>query len=201
MKRPREGELSMLLTTKELAKYLKLRPETVLRKVKSGKIPGLKVGGQFRFDREQIDEWLSNKVTLKKRILVVDDDKVIRELFRETLEAGGYQVMTAQDGNEALKLVKKWTFDLIFTDLKMPGMDGAETFRQVRQIDISVPIVIITGYALSTLMEKVLEQGPFGVMRKPFDVLDIQRSADSFLRGIGARERLAQSFKQLGYNT
>ena len=201
MKRPREGELSMLLTTKELAKYLKLRPETVLRKVKSGKIPGLKVGGQFRFDREQIDEWLSNKVTLKKRILVVDDDKVIRELFRETLEAGGYQVMTAQDGNEALKLVKKWTFDLIFTDLKMPGMDGAETFRQVRQIDISVPIVIITGYALSTLMEKVLEQGPFGVMRKPFDALDIQRSADSFLRGIGARERLTQSFKQLGYNT
>ena len=191
--------MSELLTTKEIAEHLKLRPETVLRKVKSGKIPALKVGGRFRFDKEQIDEWLRSKSTSKECILVIDDDEIIRELFKETLQSSGYMVITAQDGTEALELVNSWSFDLIFTDLKMPRMDGAETFRRIRQIDSSVPIVIITGYPLSELMEQVLEQGPFGVMRKPFDALDIQRSADSFLRGISVKARLAQSFKQLGY--
>ena len=59
-----------LLTTKEVARYLKLRPETVLRKVKKGEIPAIKMGGRFRFDTRQIDKWLSHSSTLKKRVLV-----------------------------------------------------------------------------------------------------------------------------------
>ncbi|MGA7677891.1 MAG: helix-turn-helix domain-containing protein [Dehalococcoidia bacterium] len=59
-----------LLTTKEVARYLKLRPETVLRKVKKGEIPAIKIGGRFRFDTNQIDKWLSHSSTSKKRVLV-----------------------------------------------------------------------------------------------------------------------------------
>ncbi len=59
-----------LLTTREVASYLKLRPETVLRKVKRGEIPAIKIGGRFRFDTKQIDKWLSHNSTPKKRVLV-----------------------------------------------------------------------------------------------------------------------------------
>jgi len=175
--------LTGLLTTREIARYLKLRPETVLRKVKEREIPAIKMGGRFRFDTKQIDEWLSHSSTLKKRVLVIDDDEVIRSLFKETLARSNYHVMTAEDGGKALKLVKSWNFDSIFLDLKMPGMDGAETFRQIRRINDSVPVVIITGYPTSELMEKALKQAPFGVMKKPFGPRDIRRSADGFLRG------------------
>lgn len=193
-----EVELSELLTTKELAKRLKLRPVTVMRKAARGEIPAIKIGGRFRFDKEQIDEWLQNRSTVRKRILVIDDDEVIRQLFKATLETSNYHVMTAQNGTRALELVRKWSFDLVFVDLKMPGIDGAETFRRIRQIDSSVPIVIITGYPISELMEQVMEQGPFGIMRKPFGALDIQRSADSFLRCLKTKDALAEGFQQLG---
>ena len=175
--------MAELLTTKEIAVYLKLRPETVLRGVKEGEIPAIKVGGRFRFDKKQIDEWLRNNSTSKRRILVIDDDKVVRKLFKETLERDNYHVMTAEDGSKALKLVKSWNFDLIFLDLKMIGMNGADTFRRIRRINGSVPVVIITGYPTGDLMEKALEQAPFGVMKKPFGAQDIKRSAENFLSG------------------
>jgi len=191
--------LSELLTTEEIAKYLKLRPETVLRKVRKREIPAIRVGGRFRFDKEQIDEWLRHRSTSKKRVLVIDDEEAIRRLFKEALEASGYHVMTAKEGAEALDLVRGGDFDLIFTDLKMSGMDGAEIFRQIREINDSVPVVIITGYPMSGLMEQALEQGPIGVMRKPFSALDIARSADSFLRGVKAKDKVAERFQKLGY--
>lgn len=173
--------MAELLTTKEIASYLKLRPETVLRGVKEGEIPAIKVGGRFRFDKKQIDEWLHNRSTSKKRVMVIDDDAVVRRLFKETLERNNYHVMTVEDGDKALKLVKSWNFDLIFLDLKMTGMDGAETFRRIRRINGSVPVVIITGYPTGELMDKALEQAPFGVMKKPFGAQDIKRSAENFL--------------------
>jgi excisionase family DNA binding protein len=191
--------LAELLTTKEIARYLKLRPETVLRKVGKGEIPAIKVGGQFRFDKEQIEEWLRHKSTSKKRILVIDDDETIRQLFKHTLEGSNYHVITAEDGAKAVELVESWNFDLIFTDLKMPGMNRAETFRRIRQINDSVPVVIITGYRMSKLMEQALEQGPLGIIKKPFNAFDIQRSADRFLRGVRAQDKLAEGFEQLGY--
>ena len=61
-----------LMTTKEVARYLKLRPETVLRKVKRREIPAIKMGGRFRFDTNQIDKWLRHSSTLKKRVLVTE---------------------------------------------------------------------------------------------------------------------------------
>jgi excisionase family DNA binding protein len=179
--------LTELLTTKEVASYLKLRPETVLRGVKKGEIPAIKVGGHFRFDRKQIDEWLQDNSTSKKRILIVDDDEPIRRLFKETLEKNNYHVMTSDNGIKALQLVKSWNFDLIFLDLKMPDMDGVETFRRIRRTNKSVSVVIITGYATSELLQRALKQAPFGVMKKPFGAKDILRSTENFLSGTRAK--------------
>lgn len=173
--------MSELLTTKEVAGYLKLRPETVLRGVKKGEIPAIKVGGHFRFDKRQIDDWLQNNSTSKKRILVVDDDEPIRKLFKETLEKNNCHVLTVDDGTNALKLVRSWNFDLIFLDLKMPAMDGVETLRKIRRIDRLVPVVIITGFSASEMLRKAIKQAPFGVMKKPFGSKDILRSTENFL--------------------
>ncbi len=173
--------MAELLTTKEVASYLKLRPETVLRGVKKGEIPAIKVGGHFRFDKKQIDDWLVDNSTAKKRILVVDDEEPVRKLFKETLEKNNYHVITAESGGKAQKLAQSWNFDLVFLDLKMPDTDGVQTFRKLRRIDKNVPVVIITGYTASELLHRALKQAPFGVMKKPFGARDILRSTEQFL--------------------
>jgi len=78
--------------------------------------------------------------------------------------------------------VKQQDLDLVFLDLKMPGMDGAELFRQIKAIKPELPVTIITGYPDSDMMVRALAQGPFGVMNKPFGESDIITAVHSFLR-------------------
>ncbi|MDP2916831.1 MAG: response regulator [Dehalococcoidia bacterium] len=166
-----------LLTGQELAKYLKLNPVTVVRKAARGEIPAIKVGRQFRFNKEQIDRWLAGKaVGRKMQILVVDDEPVVGHLFVATLQDYGYEVTTAISSTGAVELLSRQKFDLIFLDLVMPVIDGSELFRQIRQTDKQVPVAIITGYPNSDLMAKAMEHGPFLVMKKPFgsdQILDV----------------------------
>lgn len=86
-------------------------------------------------------------------------------------------------------MVHGWNFDLVFLDLKMPDMDGVETFRRIRRIDKAVPVVIITGHAASEMLQKALKQAPFGVMKKPFGAKDILRSTENFLSGAKGKAR------------
>lgn len=81
-----------------------------------------------------------------KTILVVDDEEDIRILYQEELTDEGYRVITANDGQEALEQVKSQNPDLVTLDLKMPGMDGIEFLRIVRETHRTLPIVICTAY-------------------------------------------------------
>jgi two-component system response regulator (stage 0 sporulation protein F) len=81
-----------------------------------------------------------------KRILVVDDEADIRLLYREELQEAGYEVAVAKDGHEALRMVQKNRPDLMTVDMKMPGMDGIELLRRVREIYRDLPIIICTAY-------------------------------------------------------
>ena len=78
--------------------------------------------------------------------------------------------------------MKQANFELIFLDLKMPGMDGAELFHQIRTIKPNLSVTIITGNPDSGIMARALAQGPLGVMSKLFDEADIIAAVDSFLR-------------------
>jgi len=170
-----------LLTPQELAKYLKLNHTTVIRKANKGEIPAIKIGKQFRFDRDQIDKWLLQQtVGRSAHILVVDDESVVGQLFRDTLERNGYQVTTMISSLEALELVTRQRFDLIFLDLAMPELDGSELFRRIRKIDKQVPIAIITGYPDSELLKKAKEHGPFMIMIKPFTDSEILQAVHTF---------------------
>ncbi len=95
-------------------------------------------------------------------------------------------VVVAGDGS-GLELVKQQDFDLVFLDLKMPEMDGAELFRQIKTIKPKLPVTIITGYPDSDMMARALAQGPFGIMSKPFGESDIVAAVANFLRVTGGR--------------
>ncbi len=81
-----------------------------------------------------------------KKILVVDDEANIRELYREELEDMGYEVTTVADGAEALAVIDTTKFDLVTLDMRMPDIDGIETLRKMKEKDSTLPIVICTAY-------------------------------------------------------
>jgi excisionase family DNA binding protein len=172
-----------LLTLEEVAKYLRVTKTTVYRLLRQDKIPANKVGRQWRFDKTSIDEWL-HQSTAKTiaNILVVDDEDLIRALFEETLGELGHKVVAVGSGSKALELAKQTDFDLVFVDLKMPGMDGAEFLRQLKLIKPKTMVTIITGYPGSDIMVRALAQGPFGVMSKPFSDSDIVAAFNVFLK-------------------
>lgn len=175
--------MAELMTVEEVAGYLRVTKKTIYRLLRRGSIPAIKVGHQWRFNKDSIDKWLKqNSVGTKATILVVDDEEVIQTLFKETLEELGHTVRVAKTGSKALELVKKQDFDLVFLDLKMPGMVGDELFGRIKAIKPRLPVTIITGYPDSGMMRRALAQGPFGVMNKPFTESDIIAAVNTFLR-------------------
>ncbi|MFC2072681.1 response regulator [Chloroflexota bacterium] len=114
-------------------------------------------------------------------ILVVDDEAVIRELFKETLEEFGITVVTAESGTEGLELVKQQEFSLVFLELRIPGISGVELFRQIRNLKPGLPVTFISAYLDGDMMTKALNQGPFWIMNKPFGASDIIKGVTSIL--------------------
>jgi DNA-binding response OmpR family regulator len=81
-----------------------------------------------------------------KKVLVVDDEENIRELYREELEEMGYTVRTVSDGVQALTVMDTEKFDLVTLDMRMPDQDGIETLRKMKEKDSTLPIIICTAY-------------------------------------------------------
>ena len=81
-----------------------------------------------------------------KKILVVDDEKNIRELYKEELEEMGYAVTTVSDGVQALLAMGTGKFDLVTLDMRMPDQDGIETLRKMKEKDSALPVIICTAY-------------------------------------------------------
>jgi excisionase family DNA binding protein len=174
--------MAKLMTVEEAAVFLRVGKKTIYRLLKQGKIPATRVGQQWRFSKASIDKWLQQKPTdIVVNILIVDDEEIIRSLFKKTLEGLGHKVVTAENGLKGLELLKQRDFAMVFLDLKMPGMDGAELFRQIKTVSPRLPVIIITGYPDSDIMARALAQAPFGLMNKPFDESDIITAVNTFL--------------------
>lgn len=177
-----------LMTVEEVAQYLRFTKRTIYELLKQRTIPAFKVGNKWRFDKEAIDKWLRRSVKgVQTRILVIDDDQLVRDLFKETLEDSVHTVVTAGASAEGIQYVKNQEFDLVFLDLKMPEIDGAEVLHEIRSIRPELPVTIITGYPSGEMMERALKEGPLGVMPKPFGVSDIYSAVNSFLHVVQAR--------------
>jgi CheY-like chemotaxis protein len=114
----------------------------------------------------------------KYRVLIVDDDHDVREVLEELLCADGHTVTVAEDGAAALQLFDPEAFDLVFTDLGMPGISGWQVARQVKRAAPDLPVVMITGWGAQLDPEQIAESGVDEVLSKPFQwlaVLDIMK--------------------------
>lgn len=105
----------------------------------------------------------------KARILAVDDESVILDSFRKILVVAGYSVDTVLTGPEALGLVRKNPYDFVFTDFKMPDMDGVEVTKAVKHLRPDVDVVMITGYASIESAVETMKQGAMDYVQKPFE--------------------------------
>lgn len=104
----------------------------------------------------------------KARILCVDDEEVILDSFRKILVLDGYSVDTVQTGQEALGLLQTHHYDFVFTDLKMPSMDGVDVTKSVKHIRPDIDVVIITGYATVETAVECMKHGAMDYVQKPF---------------------------------
>ena len=103
----------------------------------------------------------SANILLKPKILVVDDEKVIRNGCREVLTQDGYDVILAEDGELGLKMIEKAHFDVILLDLMMPGLSGFDVLSHVKTLHPDTSIVVITGYATIENSIEAMKKGAF----------------------------------------
>jgi DNA-binding NtrC family response regulator len=122
------------------------------------------------FDVDKIISVIEELYKEKTLILVVDDKFSDRETLKTILEDKGYRVTTANDGAEAIEMVKSKHFDIIFLDVRLPGMDGIETFERVKEIDPEVTVIMMTGYTEEDLMRKAVNEGAYTCIHKPFNM-------------------------------
>lgn len=105
----------------------------------------------------------------KPRILVVDDNEEFCQNVTDILGLKDYEVAVAYDGFKALELVKQDGFDLVLMDVRMPVMDGVETFKKLKEMTPATPVIMATAYAVEQLIREVLREGAFGALHKPLD--------------------------------
>jgi len=116
------------------------------------------------------------------RILVVDDETVIRDALKRILDDQRFLVETCSSGYGAIELLHKQDFDLIVTDLKMPGMSGIEVLKAVKALQANVPVIIITGYATVDTAVEAMKNGAFDYLTKPFSPDQILAKVDEALK-------------------
>jgi DNA-binding NtrC family response regulator len=104
------------------------------------------------------------------RILIVDDEDSLLMTLVANLELEGFEVVGAENALRALELLRRETFDLILTDIRMPGMNGVELFRNIRSQNPAMPVILMTGFAVESLVDEAILEGAFAVLPKPFDI-------------------------------
>jgi len=100
-------------------------------------------------------------------VLLVDDDVTVLRAVGRALRSQGYYVVTARDGEEAVRQIAEHAFDAILSDISMPGIDGIQLLRQVREHDLNVPVILITGEPAVRTAVQALEYGAFHYLTKP----------------------------------
>lgn len=112
----------------------------------------------------------------KKKVLVVDDNVDYCTNIKEIIELEGYDAEAVYDSSEVLEAVKGNGFDLILMDIRMPGMDGVETFKKIKEISPKTPVIMMTAYAEEDRIKTALREGAFGAYQKPIDYERLFRS-------------------------
>lgn len=112
-------------------------------------------------------------MAVKGRIMLVDDNKNLTKSLSFALEHKGYDIVIAESGFEAIEKIKQQTIDIIFMDIKMPVMNGVETFKMIKNIIPESIVIMMTAYAVEDLVKEALNEGAYGIIYKPLDINDV----------------------------
>jgi DNA-binding NtrC family response regulator len=115
------------------------------------------------------------------KVLIVDDDFIVIESCRRILEAEGIAIQKAGNAAQAREILDQETFDLMLTDIKMPGQDGFQLISQIRNTAPSMPILMMTGYLTPETVEKGRSGGAEGFIAKPFTPEELLRAIEDIL--------------------
>jgi DNA-binding NtrC family response regulator len=112
---------------------------------------------------------LNWEAAMAEKLLIVDDEPDMLKLLGMIIrDKTPYETITTNNPTEALDLVKKGGYDLVITDLKMPGLDGVEMLEAVKKLDADIPVIIMTAYGTVETAEEALSKGAFDFITKPF---------------------------------
>lgn len=177
------------LTTTDALKYLRTTPRTLYRHLAAGNIPAVRIGHQWRFKRDDLDRWLtaqaarpretdrSDPPCVARRVLVVDDEPAVCRMLESILAVTDLEIDTAFDGVSALDRIQRTPYDLLFTDLVMPGLDGNELLRQAKAVQPDLKVVIVTGCPTQSSAIDAINIGVDGYLIKPFQPADVLAAA------------------------
>jgi len=120
-------------------------------------------------------------MTALRKVLVVDDDPAVRKSFDRVLSGKGYAVITAESGEEALRKLSEEKYDIVYSDIRMPGMSGLEVAEKIKAGRTWTPVVIITGYGTDVAEERAKAAGVSRFLHKPLSPAMIEDSARDVL--------------------
>jgi excisionase family DNA binding protein len=166
-----------LLTVKETAKYLRIPLPTVYYLVQRGQLPAIQIGGRWRIKKSSLDkDILKEEKPGQPTVLVVDDDENLQSLFKVFLRKIGFSRVVVGTVKEALAAIEKQKFDLIFLDLKLPDGPADDVYDTAKEQQPDCPIIIITGYPDSAMLDRILARGPITVLKKPLKVEQLRET-------------------------
>ena len=181
---PKDSPLHNLMTVKETAEYLRIPLPTVYYLVQRGQLPAIQIGGRWRVKRDALDrDILRNEEHGQQTVLVVDDDEDLQNMFKLFLKKNGYSRLVVGSGKDALAALDKQKFGLCFLDLQLPDVPGDQVYAVLKDKHPETPVVIITGYPDSEIMNNILKFGPVTVLKKPLRVDNLQET----LRHLGRK--------------
>jgi signal transduction histidine kinase len=117
-------------------------------------------------------------------ILIIDDEEIVRDSCTHILAKGNYRIQTAPDGETGLRMIEEFKPDLVFLDLKMPGISGMEVLERIREIDATIVSVVITGYATIDTAVEAMKKSAYDFLPKPFSADELRLIT---MRGIEKR--------------
>ena len=166
-----------LLTVKETAKYLRIPLPTVYYLVQRGQLPAIQIGGRWRIKKASLDkDILKEDKSGQPTVLVVDDDESLQSLFKIFLKKIGFSRIVVGTVKDAIAALEKQKFDLLFLDLKLPDGPADDVYDVAKETDPNLPIVVITGYPDSEMLDRILAKGPVTVIKKPLKIEQLQQT-------------------------
>ncbi|MDP6491750.1 MAG: response regulator, partial [Kiritimatiellia bacterium] len=182
------AEARDILNSHEAARYLGAHGETIRRLARRGGIPAFKIGKDWRFSRAALREWMQANPAQAQQplVLVVDDERSVRESVSIALEAEQFRVAMAATGDDALELTANEQPHIVVLDLLMPGMTGGAALKQLRARYPNIPVIVTTGYPDGELMSEALESAPFTLLAKPVPI----KTLVAVIRGMIAGSRM-----------